>query len=515
MSQALTYEVDWVFGRFAVQGLDLPSRQSFLRLSAAEVFRRLAIGLLLAAFAIVIAAAGFLLRVNLSTAGSLELLLVLLVALRLGFFQATVVSIAAFLSLNFLFTAPVFTFVVADPQNWVSLLTFEATALLVSGLSSKVHLHAAQAEEQRARAVKLYELSRAVLLIDQRRSTSEQLCGLVSEIFDVEEVQFWIAHDTTEPGRETAPTPRNQQAYETYLQEKDNDDLVACCSQRVLRLGTNIMGGMTMRRWRIDPLAADAVASIAAISFARARSIQLENRAEVERDAERLRTAVLDGLAHGFKTPLTAIRTASSGLLAIERLSATQLELVSIIDERATMLSQLTTRLLQTAALEAKEIHLRRSNTSISDLLQKVVRQQEEEVRARIEIALPEKLLNDQLDAPMIELALQQLVDNAVKYSAIASPIPIMVRQIPSETAVVVQNATIAGSSIRMEERSRIFERFYRGIDAVYGPSGTGLGLSIVKKIAEAHGGRAWVECSEDTTRFTLSIQRYEKEKNG
>ena len=140
---------------------------------------------------------------NLSTAGSLDLLVVLLVALRLGFFQATVVSIAAFLSLNFLFTAPVFTFVVADPQNWVSLLTFEATALLVSGLSSKVRLHAAQAEEQRARAVKLYELSRAVLLIDQRRSTSEQLCSLVSEIFEVEEVQFWIAQDTTEPGRRT------------------------------------------------------------------------------------------------------------------------------------------------------------------------------------------------------------------------------------------------------------------------------------------------------------------------
>jgi two-component system, OmpR family, sensor histidine kinase KdpD len=502
-------------GDWLMEGLGLPLQQSFLHLTAGGLFRRFAIGLLLAASAMVIAAAGFLLRVNLSTAGSLELLLVLLVALRLGFFQATVVSITAFLALNFLFTAPVFTFVVADPQNWVSLFTFEATALLVSGLSTKVRLHAAQAEEQRARAVKLYELSRAVLLIDQRGSTSDQLSGLISEMFDVKDVQFWLVHDTTELPPETEATQRNQQAYKTYLEEKDNDDLIACCSQRVLRLGTNIMGGMTMRRWKIDPFAADAVASIAAITFARTRAIQLENRAEVERDAERLRTAVLDGLAHGFKTPLTAIQTASSGLLAIDCLSATQLELVSIIDERATMLSQLTTSLLQTAALEAKEIRLRRSNSSIAGLLQKVVRQQEEEVRARIEIAIPEKLRNDQLDAPMIELALQQLVDNAVKYSAIGSPIPIMIRQIPSETAVVVQNATIAGSSIRMEERTRIFERFYRGADAVHGPSGTGLGLSIVKKIAEAHGGRVWVECSDDTTRFTFSIQRYEKEKNG
>lgn len=497
-----------------MQRLGLPPRPYFPQVAAGQVLRRFAMGLLLSASAIAIAATGFLVRVNLATASSLELFLVLLVALRLGFVQATMVSITAFLCLNFLFTAPVFTFIVADPQNWVSLFTFEATALLVSVLSTKVRLHAAQAEEQRARAEKLYALSRAVLLIDQRGSTSDQLSNLIRETFEVDDVQFWIAYDTTDFPRETEPRG-NQPAYAAYLEEKDSDDLIDCSSQRVLRVGTNIMGGMTMRGWKVDPLSADAIASIAATTFARTRSILLESRAEVERDAERLRGAVLDGLAHGFKTPLTAIRTASSGLLAIEHLSTTQLELVSIIDERANMLSQLTTRLLQTAALEAKEIRLRRSNTSIADLLQKVVRQQEQEVRGRIEIATPENLRNDQLDAPMIELALQQLVDNAAKYSAIGSPIPIVIRQIPSETMVVVQNATIRGSSIRLEERTRIFERFYRGTDAVHGPVGTGLGLSIVKKIAEAHGGRAWVECSDTETRFTLSIQRLEREKYG
>lgn len=499
----------------AEQRPGIASQHPLLRLSRAELLRAAGMGLLLGTSAIAIAVIGFLLRVNLSTAGSLELILVLLVALRFGFVQATVVSVTAFWCLNFLFTAPFFTFVVADPQNWVSLVTFEATALLVSGLSNKVRLHAAQAEDQRARAVKLYELSRAVLLIDQRRSTSDQLCGLIREIFKVMDVQFWIVDDTTELLPETAPTQGNQQAYETYLEERDSDEINVCCSRRVLRLGTKIIGGMAMRGWRIDPLSADAVASIAAITFARTRAIQLENRAEVESDGEKLRTAVLDALAHGFKTPLTGIKTASSGLLAIDHLSSTQLELVSIIDERVTMLSQLTTRLLQTAALETREVHVRRSNTSISDLVSKVVRQQEEEVRARIEIALPDNLQSDQLDAPMIELALQQLVDNAAKYSAIGSPIPITIRQVPSETVVEVQNATINGSAIRLEERTRIFERFYRGSDAVHGPAGTGLGLSIVKKIAEVHGGRVWVECSDTATRFALSIQRYKKEKNG
>jgi two-component system, OmpR family, sensor histidine kinase KdpD len=482
--------------------------------SPAELFRTAGVGLLLGPSAVVIAVVGFLLRVNLSTAGSLELILVLLIALRFGFVQATVVSVTAFWCLNFLFTAPLFTFVVADPQNWVSLFTFEAAALLVSGLSNKVRLHAAHAEEQRARAVKLYELSRAVLLIDQRGSTTDQLCGLIRETFDVHEVQFWTVDHTGELPPETS-AQANQQAYQTYLEERDSDDIIEGSSQRVLRMGTKIIGGMTMRGWRIDPLSADAVASIAAITFARIRASQLENRAEVERDAEKLRAAVLDGLAHGFKTPLTAIKTASSGLLAIEHLSATQLELVSIIDERATMLSQLTTRLLQTAALEAREVRVRRSNTSISDLVSNVVRQQEEGVRARIEVAFPDNLQSDQLDAPMIELALQQLVDNAARYSAVGTPIPIIIRQAPSETVVEVQNATMNGSAIRLEERTRIFERFYRGIDAVHGPAGTGLGLSVVKKIAEVHGGRVWVECSDTATRFALSIQRYKKEKNG
>lgn len=479
-----------------------------------ELFRHVGVGLLVSTLAIVVAVIGFLLRVNLSTAGSLELLLVLLVALRLGLLQATVFSITACLCLNFFFTEPVLRFVVADPQNWLSLFTFEAAALLVSRLSTKVGLHAAQTEEQRARAVKLYELSRAVLLIDQR-STSDQLRALIREIFAVEDVQFWIADQLIGPAQETEPPQANHQAYEAYREENNRDDFIAGYSQRILKLGTSLIGGMAMRGWRVDPLSAEAIASIAAITFARSRAIQLENRAEVERNAERLRTAVLDGLAHGFKTPLTAIQTASSGLLAIDGLSATQLELVSIIDERATMLSQLTTRLLQTAALEAKEIHLRRSHTSMADLLRKVVRQQEEDVRARISVDTPANLRSNDLDAPMIELALQQLVDNAAKYSAIGTPIPIMVQQIATETLVVVQNETTMSSFIRPDERTRIFERFYRGVDAVYGPAGTGLGLSIVRKIAEAHGGRAWVECSDTTTRFTLSIQHYEKERNG
>ncbi len=477
--------------------------------------RRTALAVLLVASVVGFATLAFRFHFNLSTAGSLEMLLVLVAALRLGFVQATIVSVCAFLCLNFLFTAPVYTFSVADPQNWVSLFAFETTALLVSGLSSKVRGHAAQVEHQRERAIKLYELCRAILLIDLRQPTAAQLSALIGEIFGVEEVDIWeLSQDSEAQDGRTHGGPMNR-AYEAYLADQDSDDVAARCSRRMLRLGTSVVGAVSMRGWQIDPLAADAIASLSAITFERTRAIQRETRVEIERDAEKLRTAVLDGLAHGFKTPLTAIQTASSGLLAIDQLSATQAELVSIIDERATMLSQLTTRLLQTAALEAREIRLRRRTSSIVDLLNKLVAEQDDSTRERTVIKTPATLRDDQLDAPLVELALQQLVDNAAKYSAIGSSIEITVNQTESETEVVVQNVALPGSSIRPEERTRIFERFYRGADAIYGPAGTGVGLSIVKKTAEAHGGRVSVECSERTTRFIFAIQHYTRDKHG
>jgi two-component system sensor histidine kinase KdpD len=486
----------------------------FRCLHAGERARQLGLSVLLIFCVLVVATAAYVLHANLSTAGFIEMFLVLLAAIRFGFLQATVVSVTSFLCLNFLFTAPVFTFIVADPQNWVALFTFEGTALLVSGLSAKGRIHAAEADEQRMRALKLYELSRAILLIDQRRSTSHQLRGLIREIFEVDDVEIRVASENAlAPGEPTQV--RDRQVYETYGAGRATDDPVSRLTQRPLRLGATTMGGITMRGWQIDSLTADAVASLAAIAFERSRAIQRESRAEVERDAERLRTAVLDGLAHGFKTPLTAIQTASSGLLALDHLNATQTELVSIIDERATMLGQLTTRLLQAAALEAKEIRVRRSGVFLADLLYRLVQTQDEETRARTTVIVPEKRDEDQVDASLIELALQQLIDNAAKYSAVGSPIEIRLSQDDSETVIVVQNQSMGSPSIKPEERTRIFERFYRGADAIRGVPGTGLGLSIVRKTAEAHGGHVSVECLDDTTRFTFAIQHYRKEKHG
>ena len=105
----------------------------------------------------------------------------------------------------------------------------------------------------------------------------------------------------------------------------------------------------------MSQLAATAVASLAAIALERARTLETQNRAEAARQAEQLRTAVLDALAHKFKTPLTVIRTASSGLPAAGELSALQTELVSLIDQEARKLNDLASRLMGAPKLDSTE----------------------------------------------------------------------------------------------------------------------------------------------------------------
>ena len=474
---------------------------------------RLYLSLLSVLVAVVLAVIAFRLHFNLSAIGSLYLLLVVFVSLRWGFGQATFISVTAVFCMNYLFIPPIFEFQVTDSENWISLATFETTALLVSGLSSKLRMHVAQVEIQRARTAKLYELSRAILLIDGRRSTSEQLSALIEKIVQVEAAEFWI-DDQGSPSSATQESPvESSSALATYMGGVDGDDPDRRVTRRVLKLGQAPIGAMVLRGWENDSLLADAVASLAAVAFERASSLQKENRAEAERNTEQLRTAVLDGLAHGFKTPLTAIQAASSGLLAIDpQLTPTQAELVSIIDEQTTALSRLTTRLLQTAALEAREVRLRRSKISVLSLLENVLQDEEETTRARVNISAPENLMDIEVDAQMIRLALLQLIDNAAKYSVGRRAIDVKVTQDDMGTMIEVANG---GSSIKPEEREWIFERFYRGLEAAYGPSGTGLGLSIVKKTAEAHGGRAWVECEDDTTRFFFIMEHYEGAKHG
>jgi two-component system sensor histidine kinase KdpD len=120
----------------------------------------------------------FRLHLNLSTASSTSLLVIVLTALKFGFWEATGSSLVAVACLDYFFTLPVLSFRIVDPQDWMALASFEFTALVVSRLSIQVQNHVRQAVVHRRNAEKLYELSRGILLLNRQEPPGPQIARI-------------------------------------------------------------------------------------------------------------------------------------------------------------------------------------------------------------------------------------------------------------------------------------------------------------------------------------------------
>ncbi len=439
----------------------------------------------------------YVLRLELSTAGFLYLLTVVVVAQTCGLRQATFTSIIGVACLDYFIVPPIFSFEFGSTQNLVALATFEFCALIVSRLSAREKRHALDARRRRKSMEKLYAVSRETLLLDLRQPPGPQLIKHIREHFQLEGVAIY---DEALARADSAGDCNDERdlVRVAFLEGIDRDEPSADpafgVSLRVLRAGHRLTGALCLRG-ALDQLSADALASLTSIALERCRSFDKESRAEAARQSEQMRTAVLDALAHAFKTPLTAIRAASAGLLEIGQLSEPQLDLATLVEEQAAELNDLTTRLLQTARLDTGGLSVQREEVVVSGLIKEVLSDQRRKLDQHpVEVSIADRSLATQGDRGLIATIVSQFVDNAAKYSAPGTPIRVAAEGHHSQVVISVHNE---GVPIRLEDRERIFERFYRCPETKDAAPGTGIGLSIARKAAEAHHGHVWVISGE------------------
>ena len=446
------------------------------------------------------------LRFNLSSATSLHLLLVTLIALQWGFLEASVVSLVSVACLDYFFTEPLFKFYMADSHDWVALVTFESVALIVTRLSNQVSRHARASETHGASLQKLYELSQSILLLDRQKPIEQQLASLIRDTFHVQGVALWNAYDLRISTHGICDVSEDEIRC-TYFTERNEDDALTHSSRRVLRSGTRAIGALVICGHSLDASSINATASLSAVAIERARSFSAESTAEAARQGEQLRSAILDGLAHAFKTPLTTIKSCSSGLIEMDRMDGTEKRLVVLIDQEVSRLSDLTTRLMRTARVDNATLSPKRERLQVESILEQTIAESAQQLSGHpIAIHLDAHLKTIWADRQLLKMALAQLLDNAAKYSSPGSCITIEGLQEPAEILISVRNE---GSFIPAEEREKIFERFYRSPGSNRRAPGTGIGLSVVKQVTESHRGRAWVNSDPQTgTTFFLSLPR-------
>jgi two-component system sensor histidine kinase MprB len=216
--------------------------------------------------------------------------------------------------------------------------------------------------------------------------------------------------------------------------------------------------------------------------------------AALEESVGRQRRLVADA-SHELRTPLTAARTnvdlVREGKLPPE-------EVRHALEEASAELDSLTSLVSDLVELaRGEERKLRLEEVQLDDLVAGAV----ERAKARAPEATFVTSLTPvqvRVDPVLVERAVGNLLDNAVKYSPAGAPIEVSVR----DGEVVVADH---GPGIAAEDLPRIFDRFYRAATARAKP-GAGLGLAIVREAAEAHGGRATAESSASGARFRLVL---------
>lgn len=228
------------------------------------------------------------------------------------------------------------------------------------------------------------------------------------------------------------------------------------------------------------------------------------------RRLETMRRDFVANVSHELKTPITSIKGFVETLLEDPPADPQELQrFLEIVGRQADRLDAIISDLLALARLEKDTDSggIELSPLPVGPLLERVARDlvtRRPQAQARLTL-LCQPGVRAAVNAPLLEQALANLLDNAIKYSPEDSPVDLACSAVDDDVHIAV---TDRGPGIAAEHQLRIFERFYR-VDKARSRriGGTGLGLAIVKHIASAHHGRVEVrsELGRGST-FTIII---------
>ncbi len=213
------------------------------------------------------------------------------------------------------------------------------------------------------------------------------------------------------------------------------------------------------------------------------------------KELDTLKSDIVATVSHDLRSPLTLMRGYATMLQMVGELNTQQKNYVSKIVTGVDSMSKLVNNLLDLGRIEAG-IGLNIEPVYPGVIVEQVLNQlQPQATQKRININFESLISADlkvDLDPALMQQAILNLTENAIKYTAIEGKVDVIIRQQQDQVIFEVHDTGIGISPIDLP---RLFEKFYRsGRREAYKERGTGLGLAIVKSIVERHNGKVWVE---------------------
>lgn len=450
-------------------------------------------------------------HVNQTTVALTFLLAILAVSAVWGMFVSVFMSVVSVLALNYFFLPPVGTFTIADPQNWVALFAFLVTCIMGSQLSARIRREADAAHSRRHEIERLYTFSQKLLAEGNVIQLMNAIPNYIVESFEGGAAELFLPQkDKFYRSGFGAAHLDEERMKSVFLRDEpiiDADDGLYFIP---VRLGVRPIASLGISGSRFSRQTLDALGSLVAIAIERARAVEKLGETEAERQGERLKSALLDSIAHDFRTPLTSIKAAATSLLtAAGSDSAQRQELLTIINEECDRLNRLVEEAAEMSRLEAGQFELQLAPTPITDIIEAAIAQSKTSMAERVvDVKVAPDMPPVRADLSKIKEALVHLIDNANLYSPKDQPITISA-ELTGDT--VTTSVADRGPGIDDFEQGMIFDKFYRGKDQRYLVSGTGMGLPIAKAIISAHNGSIAVTSQlghGSVFSFTLPVDR-------
>lgn len=454
------------------------------------------------------------------------LVAVLLVASRTRMTSAVITAVLCFLSYNFFFIEPRFTFLISAQRGVATVLLFLAAALIAGRLASRLRMQVVALRASNAHATAMQNLGRQLA---KAADLGQVIAAGSSVLQSTLQAQAWIRID-----QQSGPT-----AAATTLSDKDLT--AADWTQRNGQASGRYTDTLTSAAWWFLPLGADKDAlgvvglrfptSMGRLSFEQRRLAEsmvediaqaalrtrLVSELEVARvagETERLRSALLSSVSHDLRSPLSSIIGAADSLARYGKDMGAddQRSLLETIHVEGERLDRYIQNLLDMTRLGQQGLTLARDWIGIDELVGSAARRLQRYVPAvRIEHDIAPALPPIHVHPALIEQALFNVMENAAKFSPPGEAVRVKVRRTDDGSLQV--DISDRGPGIPEHERRRIFDMFYSVERGDRGKNGTGLGLTIVQGIVGAHMGSVEALPGSDghgtTIRLTLPWGSY------
>jgi two-component system sensor histidine kinase KdpD len=474
-------------------------------------------------------------------ASAVYLLAVVATAIGSGTLGALASAIAAIALYDYLFTLPLHTLVISDPDEWLNLALLLFVGLVVGQLAA---LQRSRTEVARARELEARELFRVSRVLATRRSTPAvlpEIASILEAATGMERVWFSLGRDDAtertaaasrvgEPAAEGAAGRPPASMPHDVLRRMPGDEPAMWVRVHPPSGGRPRLGPEQVRRYRVriefgsTPLGSvwgelrrgrpapdrtatrllAAAADQVGQALAQDRLATEARDAEISRESDALKSALLQSVSHDLRTPLAAIRAAAASLRPGSGLDdADRRASADAVEHEVERLDRLVANLLDLSRIEAGALRAQREVFELDDVVGRTV----DRLRARLaghDLQVELSAAPILVDPVFLDEVVTNLLENAAKFVPPGGVVRVHAASLAAPAAGGADPGFVrltiedGGPGVPADAIDRIFDKFYRGPGAAGGGSrpGTGVGLAVVRGLAEAMGARVHARAS-------------------